>query len=74
VDDFYAARTATLAALPWSNIAPPFIVINAGFAVGLGEKGLKTRHLRIRQPEKIRHCHRSFSSRESCHQAEINGS
>ena len=25
MDDFYAARTANLAALPWSNIAPPFI-------------------------------------------------
>jgi hypothetical protein len=24
VDDFYAARTANMAALPWSNFAPPF--------------------------------------------------
>ena len=24
MDDFYAARTATSAALPWANIAPPF--------------------------------------------------
>ena len=24
MDDFYAARTADMAALPWSNIAPPF--------------------------------------------------
>ncbi|MEX0827585.1 MAG: 5-deoxy-glucuronate isomerase [Haliea sp.] len=24
MDDFYAARTANMAALPWSNFAPPF--------------------------------------------------
>ena len=24
MDDFYAARTANAAALPWTNIAPPF--------------------------------------------------
>ena len=24
MDDFYAARTANTAALPWSNFAPPF--------------------------------------------------
>ena len=47
-------------------------VIDAGFAMGLREEGLKTRHLRLRQPEKIRHGHRSFQSRESRHQAEIN--
>ncbi len=35
-------------------------IINARLAVGLREEGLKTRHLRIRQPEKIRHGHRSF--------------
>ena len=29
-------------------------------AVGLRKEGLETRHLRIRQPEKIRHGYRSF--------------
>jgi len=29
VDDFYAARTANMTALPWSNFAPPFSVDNA---------------------------------------------
>jgi hypothetical protein len=42
--------------------------------MGLGKEGLKTRHLRVAQPEKIRHVHRSFLSRESRSQAEINGS
>ena len=32
MDDFYAARTATSAALPWSNIAPPFIAAQDGVA------------------------------------------
>jgi hypothetical protein len=27
VDDFYAARTANMAALPWSNFAPPFSIV-----------------------------------------------
>jgi hypothetical protein len=31
VDDFYAARTTNMAALPWSNFAPPFSVLQ--FAV-----------------------------------------
>ena len=35
------------------------LVIDARFAMGLGKEGLKTRHLRIRQPEKIRHVHLS---------------
>ena len=26
MDDFYAARTANMAALPWSNFAPPFSI------------------------------------------------
>ena len=42
------------------NAAQHTSIINAWLAVGLGEEGLKTRHLRIRQPEKIRHGHRSF--------------
>jgi hypothetical protein len=38
-------------------------VIDAWLAVGFREEGLKTRHLRIRQPEEIRHVHRSFFER-----------
>ena len=34
-------------------------IIDPWLVVGLREKGLKARHLRIRQPEKIRHVHRS---------------
>ena len=40
------------------NAAQHTSIINTWFAVGLGEERLKTRHLRIRQPEKIRHGHR----------------
>ncbi len=36
---------------------PP--IIDAGFTVGFRKDGRKTQHLRIRQPEKIRHAHRS---------------
>jgi hypothetical protein len=40
VDDFYAARTANMAALPWSNFAPPFPLGNVPFDVELlGLKG-----------------------------------
>ncbi|ABL70493.1 Transposase DDE domain-containing protein [Paracoccus denitrificans] len=35
-------------------------IIDAGLAVRLWKKGGKTRQLRIRQPEKIRHGHRSI--------------
>ncbi len=42
------------------NAAQHTSIIDAWFAMGLGEEGLKTRHLRIAQPEKIRHVHRSF--------------
>jgi hypothetical protein len=35
VDDFYAARTANMAALPWSNFAPPFSIgVVEGFDAG----------------------------------------
>ncbi len=40
-------------------------VIDARLAGGPGKEGFKTRHLRVAQPEKIRHVHRSFSSSES---------
>ncbi len=36
-------------------------IIDARLAVGLREIGLKTQHLRVRQPDEIRHVHRSFS-------------
>jgi hypothetical protein len=42
------------------NTAQHTSIINAWLTVRLGDEGLKTRHLRIRQPEKIRHGHRSF--------------
>jgi hypothetical protein len=42
------------------NAAQHTSIINAWFTVGLGEERFKTRHLRIRQPEKIRHGHRSI--------------
>ena len=42
------------------NAALHTSIINAWFAVELGEERLKTRHLRIRQPEKIRHGHSSI--------------
>ena len=35
------------------------VMIDAGLGVGFREEGLKARHLRIRQPEKVRHVHRS---------------
>ncbi|WP_229754973.1 hypothetical protein, partial [Mameliella alba] len=38
------------------------------------EVRLQTRHLRIAQPEKIRHVHRSFSNGESCSPNQINAS
>jgi hypothetical protein len=49
-------------------------IINARFTVGLWEKGRKARHPHIRELEKIRHVHRSFSNRKPCPYAEINGS
>jgi len=49
-------------------------IINTGLAMGPGEKGLKTRHLGVTQPEKVRHVHRSFSNREPCCSPKINGS
>ena len=36
-------------------------IIDAWFAMGLREIGLKPRHLRVRQPEKIRHITAPFS-------------
>lgn len=39
--------------------------INTRLNVGLREEGLKTRHLRVAQPEKVRHIHRHFEPRES---------
>jgi hypothetical protein len=35
-------------------------IINAGLVVGHRAEGLKSRHLRIRQPEKITHSRRSI--------------
>ena len=49
-------------------------LINTGFAVGLREVGLQTRHLRVAQPKEIRHVNARFSTDESCRSAEINGS
>lgn len=44
MDDFYAARTANMAALPWSNFAPPFSVWAEGRYRLRDYKLRKTRH------------------------------
>lgn len=49
-------------------------IIDARLAVGLRKMGLKTRHLRICQPEEIRLCTARFSNRESRPYAGLNGS
>ena len=49
-------------------------IINRRLAMEFGEIGLKTRHLRITQPEETRHITARFSSNEPRQQAEINGS
>ena len=61
-------------AIDEDNPAQDAPIIDTGLAVGLREIGLKTRHLRIAQPEEIRHVTAQFSRDESCHSAEINGS
>jgi hypothetical protein len=48
-------------------------VVDARLAVGLGKIGRQTRHLRVAQPEEIRHVTARFPGVESCRQAEING-
>ncbi len=53
-------------AIDEDNPAQHTSIINPRLAVGLREERLKARHLRVRQPEKIRSGHRSFSSRGSC--------
>lgn len=52
-------------AIDEDNPAQHAAVINARFAMGLREKGLKTRHLPIAQPKQIRHVHRHFCCDES---------
>jgi hypothetical protein len=42
--------------------------------MGLREEGFETRHLRVRQPEKIAHVTARFSSSESEGYSLINGS
>ena len=49
-------------------------VIDPRLAVRLRKIGLQTRHLRLAQPEKIRHDTAPFWSRESRSTPEINGS
>ena len=61
-------------AIDEDNPAQDTSIINPGLAVRLGEVRLQTRHLRIAQPEKIRHVHRSFSNGESRSPNQINGS
>ena len=47
-------------AIDKDNAAQDPSIIHTRLAMGLGEEGLKARHLRLRQPEKIRHVYRSF--------------
>jgi hypothetical protein len=49
-------------------------VINARLAVGLGKVGLKARHLRVAQPEGVRHVTARFSSDEVRRQTGMNES
>jgi len=39
------------------------MIIDARLTMGLQKVGLQTRHLRIAQPEEIRHVHRSVFAR-----------
>ena len=59
IGDRSVAPTQAIA-IDENNPAQHTPVIDAGFAVGVRKEGLKTRHLRLRQPEKIRHVQRSF--------------
>ena len=49
-------------------------LINARLAMELREIGIRTRHLRVVQPEKIRHVTAQFSNRDSLRPIEINRS
>lgn len=49
-------------------------IIDPRLTVGLLEVGIKTRNLRVAQPEEVAHDTAHFSNRESCRQTEFNGS
>ena len=53
-------------AIDEDNPAQDPSVIDPWLAVGLGKVGLQTRHLRVAQPEEIRHVTARFSGGESC--------
>ena len=50
-------------AIDEDNPAQDAPIIDTGLAMGLRKIGLQTRHLRIAQPEEIRHIHRSVFAR-----------
>ena len=61
-------------AIDEDNAAQHTPIINTWLAVGLGKAGPQSRHLRVRQPEEIRHVTARFARGESCSHSKINGS
>lgn len=61
-------------AIDEDNPAQDTPIIDARLAMGLRKIGLKPRHLRVAQPEEIRHVTARFSDGESRRSTQINGS